>query len=222
MLVLAPKDARCLAIFSTWALTRPQEEVVILTYNLSYGPSKMRRVKLQMNFEGISWDNEMAQFCLDNLKNVDSILLGRKTAEGFIPYWAEVAEKVDPDDLHTMLGRPLTDIPKIVFSHALKESQWANATILNGNIDEAIRALKECKGKDIIVYGGNSFVSSLIEHELIDQYYFFVNPLAVQVDEPILKFIPNSANLTLIDCKPFRCGTVLLCYGHITSKLDET
>lgn len=75
----------------------------------------MRKIKLQMNFDGIKWDNEMVNFCVDNLKNVDSILLGRITAEGFIPYWADVAKNPQPDDINSKLGKPLTDIPKIVF-----------------------------------------------------------------------------------------------------------
>jgi len=56
----------------------------------------MRKLKVQMNFEGINWDDDMVTFCIDNLKNVDSILFGRITAEGFIPYWKEVAENPDP------------------------------------------------------------------------------------------------------------------------------
>ena len=51
----------------------------------------MRKLKLQMSFENVSWDNQMVDFCLTNLENVDNILLGRKTAEGFIPYWLPCA-----------------------------------------------------------------------------------------------------------------------------------
>jgi len=172
----------------------------------------MRKLKLQMNFSGIDWDNDMVDFCIDNLKNVDSILLGRNTAEGFIPYWAEVAKNPDPHDIHSRLGKPLTDIPKIVFSNTLGGNQWNNTIIVKGDIAEEIKNLKENKGSDIIVYGGNSFVSSLVEHKLIDEYYLLVNPLAISSDDPILKFINTSLQLTLKECKPFPCGTVLLYY----------
>jgi len=173
----------------------------------------MRKLKLQMNFVGIDWDNEMVDFCIDNLKNVDSILLGRKTAEDFIPYWAAVAKNPDPNDINSRLGKPLTDIPKTVFSNTLGDSQWTNATIVRGDIAQEIKNLKENKGKDIIVYGGNTFVSSLVQRKLFDEYYLLVNPLAVSNDDPILKFINPSLRLTLLECKPFPCGTVLLRYS---------
>lgn len=154
----------------------------------------------------------MVDFCIDNLENVDGILLGRKTAEGFIPYWEDIAKNPDPLDINSRLGRPLTDIPKIVFSNSIVTNNWDNATIIKGDFEKEINVLKKSKGKDIIIYGGNSFVSSLIENKLIDEYYFLVSPLAVSANEPVLKFLQNKSELILKDCKPFPSGTVLLYY----------
>lgn len=172
----------------------------------------MRNLKVQMNFGGINWDDDMVTFCIDNLKNVDSILLGRITAEAFIPYWKEVAENQDPHDINSRVGKPINDIPKVIFSNGLKANKWDNTTIIKGDLEEEIKNLKEKNGKDIIVYGGNSFVSSLVEHRLVDEYYLLLNPLNISSDEPILKFINSSLNLKLKESKPFECGTVLLCY----------
>jgi dihydrofolate reductase len=160
------------------------------------------------------WDDEVVNFCLENLKNVDSILLGRNTAEDFIPYWAKVAsDPTNPEyKLEQRLGEPLNDIPKVVFSQKLKTSKWENATILNGDITEDIKALKNKNGKDIIVYGGYSFVSSLIEHGLIDEFYFLVNPVVIVRGEPLFKSLKSNLHLTFEKCKSFKCGTVLLCY----------
>ena len=173
----------------------------------------MRKLKVQMNFEGINWDDDMVTFCIDNLKNVDSILLGRITAEGFIPYWKEVAENPSPDDINSRIGKPINDTHKDIYSNTLKVNEWENATIISGDISEEIKKLKENKGKDIIVYGGNTFVSSLVEHKLVDEYYLLVNPLAISSDEPILKFMNTNLQLALKECKPFPCGTVLLHYS---------
>jgi len=156
------------------------------------------------------WDNEMESFSIDNLKNVDCILLGRKTAEGFIPYWKRVAS--NPKDSLYKLGKPLADIPKVIFSNKLKASKWDNATLVKGNFVEEIKSLKRKKGKDIIVYGGYSFVSSLIQHGLIDELYLLVNPVVVGGGKPFIKSLKSSLQLTLLKCKPFPCGTVLLCY----------
>jgi dihydrofolate reductase len=169
----------------------------------------MRKLKLQMNGTNLDWDNEMMDFCIANLKNVDCILLGRKTAEGFIPHWAGVAG--NPKDSDYKLGKPLADIPKVVFSKKLKTHKWDNATIVKGEIVKEIKTLKKKKGKDIIVYGGYSFASSLIGHELIDEIYLLVNPLAGS-GEPILKTLKNNLQFTLEKCKSFKCGTVLLHY----------
>jgi dihydrofolate reductase len=137
----------------------------------------MRKLKLQMNILlGDKWDDEMTNFSIDNLKKVDNILLGRNTAEDFIPYWEKVAG--NPKDDFYELGRPLHDIPKVVFSKKLKASKWDNATIVKGDITEEIKTLKKKKGNDIIVYGGDSFVASLIQHGLIDEFYLLVNPVA--------------------------------------------
>ena len=94
----------------------------------------MRKLKVQMNFEGINWDDEMVTFCIDNLKNVDSILLGRITAEGFIPYWKDVAENPDPNDINSRIGKPINDTHKDIFSNTLKVNQWYNDTVISGDI----------------------------------------------------------------------------------------
>lgn len=76
----------------------------------------MRKLKLQMVIsldgflkdskggESFTWDNEVYNFCVDNLKNVDCILLGRNTAEDFIPHWAGVAS--NPTDSDYKIGKP--------------------------------------------------------------------------------------------------------------------
>jgi len=172
----------------------------------------MRKIKLQMAFGGIDWDDDMVTFCIDILKDVDTILLGRKTAEDFIPYWAEYARNPIEGDMNSRLGKPLTDIPKIVFSDHQQTNPWTNTTIIKGDSIKAIRRLKSETGKDMMVYGGHSFVSSLSGHGLVDEYYLLVNPLAIQPDEPVLKFINNKLKLKLKDCRPFPSGTVLLTY----------
>ena len=70
------------------------------------------------------------------------------------------------------------ETPKVVFTKTLKKSQWANTDIATGDLAEEIINLKSQNGKDIIVYGGASFDSSLIKEGLIDDFYLFINPAA--------------------------------------------
>ena len=173
----------------------------------------MGKLKLQMGGENFAADDEVIDFCLENLGNVGSIVLGRTTAEGFIPHWAKVArEPIDPADPDSRLGKPLTDIPKIVFSRELTTSKWDNATIVNGDLEKEIQALKNNDSKDMIVYGGYSFVSSLIQHGLVDEFYFLVNPETIVNGEPLFKSLNSNLALRFEQCRPFKCGTLLLRY----------
>ncbi len=154
------------------------------------------------------WDEELKNYSIANIEQVDCIILGRKTAPGFIPYWASVST----DDPDFTFAKKVSDIPKIVFSKTLVNSEWANTKLAKGEIDEEINQLKKQTGKDIIVYGGASFVSSLIKHGLIDEYHLFVNPVALGNGLTIFKSLKNKLNLILVNSKPFSCGTVLHCY----------
>ena len=171
----------------------------------------MRKLKLQMNILlDDKWDRGMTKLSMDNLKNVDCIFLGRNTAEGFIPDWAGIAS--NPKDEFQKLGKRLTEIPKVVFSKKLKTSKWDNAMVVKDNMVQTVRSLKKKKGKDIIVYGGDSFVSSLIQHDLIDEFYLLVNPVAIGNGEPIFNPLKKDLQLTLVKCKAFASGAVLLQY----------
>jgi len=172
----------------------------------------MRKLKLQMNIAlDNRWDKGMSNFSIENLKNVDCLLHGRKTGEGFIPYWTEVAN--NPNDGEHELGKCFAQIPNIIFSNTLKISKWNNTTILNGDIAEAIKDLKNQKGKDILVYGGDSFVTSLIQHDLIDEAYLLVNPAAIGNEQQTFNPLHNKLELKLVGCKPFDCGVALLSYA---------
>src|ERR1700754_1777966 len=136
----------------------------------------MRKLKLQMqiSFDGFvtieegaknfNWDEEVRGFSIDNLKDVDTILLGSNTARDFIPYWNGVANDSRHED--NKVGKLLTDIAKIVFSAKLINSKWENTTVASSNIVEVINDFKKKQGKNMLVYGGASFVSSLVEHNL--------------------------------------------------------
>jgi len=159
-------------------------------------------------------DEEFRNFSIANLEGVDCIILGRITAVGFIPYWAAVAE--NPNDPDRLLGKRLTEIPKVVFSKTLEKSEWKNATLANGELVDEINNLKNQAGKNIIVYGGDSFVASLMKNDLIDEYYLAVNPADIDNGLPILKELESKQNRALIKSETFDCGmVVLLQYGHI-------
>jgi len=89
---------------------------------------------------------------------------------------------------------------------------WHNTTIASRGIAEEINALKKKNEKDMIVYGGHTFVSSLIQQALIDEFFLLVNPVAFGSGERIFNILKNNLHLALKKCQRFACGTVLLHY----------
>ena len=130
--------------------------------------------------------------------------------DGFISYWSDVMTK--PDDPSYAFAKKMIETPKVVFSKTLKKSQWINTSIATGDLVDEIRKLKNQNGKDIIVYGGASFDSSLIKEGLIDEFHLFINPAAIGDGMSIFKDLNHTQKFNLVKSIVFDCGIVLLNY----------
>ena len=166
----------------------------------------------EMDWMAFDWDDELKRFVTALTEPVDCIVLGRNLAEGFIPHWASVA--ADPDNPDVMAGKKFTDTHKVVFTKTLEESPWANTVLAKGDLVDEITTLKNMTGQDIIVYGGAQFVASLIQSNLIDDYYLFVNPAAIGHGKSIFT---GRTSLKLVDAKAYGCGIVVQHYQPTTS-----
>jgi len=184
----------------------------------------MRKLKLQvqMSVDGFiagpesemdwmrwDWGDDINAYVTELCKDIDTILLGRKLAEGFIPHWEQMQANPETADAGSEL---MTATPKIVFTKTLKSSDWVNTTLATGEYIEEINNLKNRNGGAIIAYGGATFVSSLIKAGLIDEYYLFVNPAALGKGLPIFQEITGTLNLQLKEAKAFNCGIAVLHY----------
>lgn len=89
---------------------------------------------------------------------------------------------------------------------------WDNTDIAEGNYVDVIKHLKVQDGKNIIVYGGSTFVSALIKEGLIDEYQLFINPAAIGNGMTIFKELTRKLALTLINAQAFQCGIAVLKY----------
>lgn len=181
----------------------------------------MRKLKLQMQISldgfvdgprglNANWDEEANAYSVEKLESVDCILLGDKVGRDFVPYWASVASNHDRSD--SFFGKRVTALRKLVFSHTLKANTLQNTSIVNGDLTKEINQLKMKPGKDLLTYGGASFASDLIKAHLIDEFHFFVNPVALGNGVPIFKELQNNLKLKLVDSRVFGSGTVALCY----------
>jgi dihydrofolate reductase len=185
----------------------------------------MRKLKLQvqMTVDGFvarpngeldwvasPWTEDIDRYVDEITDPVDSIVLGRKLAEGFIPYWADVA--ANPDHPEYSAGQKFTNTPKVVFTKTLGESAWDNTVLAKGDLVDEINRLKKQGGKDIIAYGGATFVSALIQNGLIDEYHLFINPAVIGNGMTIFKGIESQQYLRFVKSRSFDCGIVVLHY----------
>lgn len=169
----------------------------------------MAGINGEMDWITFDWDEALKNYVGTLTEPVDTIVLGRKLAEGFIPYWADVAANAkNPEQA---AGKKFTDTPKVVFSKTLEESLWDNTT-LAADLTSEIKTLKAGNGGDIIAYGGATFVSSLLEEGLVDELHLFINPVAIGAGKPVFKNTGAQQKFTLINATSFSCGIVVLQY----------
>lgn len=164
----------------------------------------------EMDWLKLPWTEDIIDYVRQNSDPVDTILLGKNLAQGFIPHWENVAKNSDDPEYEG--GIKYSKTPKIVFTKTLHESIWNNTVLATGDLLEEVNALKNQNGGDLIVYGGASFVSALIKQGLIDEYHLFINPSAIGIGMPIFKELGNRQNLILIKSTSFDCGIVVLQY----------
>ncbi|MDB5282537.1 MAG: deaminase [Bacteroidota bacterium] len=184
----------------------------------------MRKLKLQMQItldgyvagpEGQSeWmfesgpDEAGFRKVIELAESCDTILLGRKMTPVFIEHWENVVDN-QTDNPQQNLAQLMVNTRKIVFSHTQTTMKGRNLEVQNGDLATAVKALKKEPGKDILVYGGANFVSSLISQNLIDEYFILLNPVAIGKGVSIFK---EKKMLKLESSTPFKNGKILIKY----------
>jgi dihydrofolate reductase len=150
------------------------------------------------------WGAEHRIHATRQLASYDAFLFGRVTYEKFAASWSQI--KGDPyyDTINRM--------PKFVASKTLTTTTW-NATLLPGDVVEAVRALKQQPGKDIIKYGGGGLDRTLIPHQLIDEFQIYVFPVIVGQGVRLFEGVdPDALRLVLTGTTSLANGIVQLTY----------
>lgn len=151
------------------------------------------------------WSDEATTFKRDELFASDALLLGRVTYEGFAKAWPTMPDAGD-------FGVRMNTMPKYVASTTLTEMTW-NAHLLTGDVAEAVRALKQQPGQDLLVYGSGDFVQTLMRHDLVDEYHLLVYPVVLGSGKRLFREGGDTKTLKLIDTKTVGTGVVLLTYA---------
>ena len=164
----------------------------------------------EMDWMKFPWTEDITNYVREITDPVDTILLGKNLAQGFIPHWENVVK--NPNDPEYEGGIKYTTTPKVVFTKTMEKSIWNNTVIAKGDLVSEVNTLKKINGGEIIAYGGSQFVSSLIKNNLIDEYHLFINPTAIGSGLPIFKELSQNLQLELAECKKFECGIALTKY----------
>jgi len=158
-------------------------------------------------------DDEIHQHYADLLSNADTILYGRITYQ-LMEYWRTLLENPSDEKSMNDFAIAIDKIPKIVFSHTLKNVEWESAKLANRDIEEEVLELKQQSGKDILV-GSRSLIIQLMKLNLIDEYQLCVHPVIAGTGLPLFENIKDRTVLKLIKTKAFSGGAVMLYYKPV-------
>jgi dihydrofolate reductase len=149
-------------------------------------------------------NDEHIEYASKLLFSADALLLGRLTYQGL----SAAYPTMDPNEF---VGR-MNSLPKYVASTTLRDATW-NATIIEGDVATFVADLKQQPGASILKYGTGRLDSTLLEHNLVDEFHFLLTPVAVGRGQHLFEDIDTPPQLTLVDMTRFKNGVVVLVYA---------
>jgi dihydrofolate reductase len=156
------------------------------------------------------FDDISQKWVVENLTEAGGFLFGRRTYEILGTYWPHAPEE------EQVLAEPLNTKPKHVASRTLSEPlDWQNSTVLQGDVAEAVAALKQEDGDDLLVIGSTEFVQSLIEHDLVDEFRLMIDPVVLGGGKRIFRDDGALRPLRLVDSQVTTTGAILATYAPI-------
>lgn len=150
-------------------------------------------------------DGAIGARAAEGMAATDAYLFGRKTYEKMAAGWAAV-----PDD--DPFGRHLNATTKYVASTTLREVGWRNSTLIEGDVARAVRELKAQPGGNIAVLGSGLLVQTLIEHDLVDEYFLTIFPIVLGSGKRLFREPSRARRLQLVDAAPTTTGGQMLTY----------
>ncbi|MFF2775458.1 dihydrofolate reductase family protein [Streptomyces sp. NPDC058052] len=156
-----------------------------------------------------AFDEEMGAALAQTLESADTILLGGVTFTEWAGYWPTVTSGEDAG-----FARWINESPKHVVSSTLDSVEdWANSTLIKGDLKDAIEELKAGEGKDITVAGSPTLVRSLLELDLLDELVLLIHPVvAGQGRKKLFADDAPLKKLRLVDARPTSSGVIIATY----------
>jgi dihydrofolate reductase len=164
----------------------------------------------EMNFFKV--DEELFDLVGRFTNEADTALYGRVTYEMMNSYWPTAASQPNASKHAIEHSAWYNRVQKVVISKSMKGATLDKTTIVSDNIAEEIQDLKNAEGKNIMIFGSPTAVHTLMEHNLIDEYWLFVNPILLGEGIPVFSKIKQRVQLELVNEVRFNSGVVSLNY----------
>jgi dihydrofolate reductase len=159
------------------------------------------------------FDELSQQRVVEAIIGAGGFLLGRRTYEIFAGYWPNA-----PDE-EQVIAEPLNTKPKHVASATLSEPlEWQNSKLLQGDVAEAVAALKQQDGADLHVIGSAELVQTLTAHDLVDAFRLMIDPLVVGGGKRLFRDDGSLRPLRLVDSEVTNTGAILGTYAPAAAR----
>jgi dihydrofolate reductase len=153
------------------------------------------------------WDKEAGTFLNQVYERADAFLFGRRTYEIFAGSWGAWA---DPGD--NPIWTALNSRPKYVASTTLTDPQWADTTVLSGDVAAAVADLKAKRGGELQVHGSGALIGWLLANDLVDEITLFVCPVVIGQGQRLFPDPGPDAALDLVESRTTPKGVTIQVY----------
>jgi dihydrofolate reductase len=151
------------------------------------------------------WDERMGELALEIHLAAGGVLFGRKTYEILGSYWPRVGDD-DP------MAAKLNAVPKYVASRTLDTFEWANSSLLDGDVPDAVGRLKAEDGDPLLVIGSSGLIQTLIQHDLVDTFKVWTFPVVLGEGKRLFGDGAIPAGLELNDIQTSTTGVTVATY----------
>ena len=160
----------------------------------------------------IKVDEEIFDYIGKRISEGDTALYGRVTYQMMENYWPTAGDEPGASKHDIEHSKWYKNVHKVVLSKTMKDADLTNTTIISENLSERINEIKQQAGADIALFGSPTATHSLIQHNLIDGYWLFVNPIILGRGIPLFVDIKDKIKLNLLTTRQFTCGVTELNY----------
>jgi dihydrofolate reductase len=164
----------------------------------------------EMNW--IKVDEELFDFVGKRISEGDTALYGRVTYQMMESYWPTAADQPTATKHEVNHSKWYKQVHKVVLSKTMKEAALTNTTIIADHLSDRILEIKQQPSSDILLFGSPTATHALMQQNLIDGYWLFVNPVILGRGIPLFDDIKEQTRLKLLSPRPFTCGVVELNY----------